>query len=98
MVGGFPCESLLEFLQEVLLNFDSGDVAQAMSTKPWNQVFAQQERIRIHRIAVTKKDCGKYLGHVEAPVSGSRRVFVDDYAGGLSTGNHERAAKASGSN
>jgi hypothetical protein len=23
MVGGFPCESLFEFLQEVLLNFDS---------------------------------------------------------------------------
>src|ERR1700722_486763 len=26
----------------------------------------------IHRIAVTKKDCGKYLGHVEAPLFGSR--------------------------
>lgn len=26
MVGGFPCKSLFEFLQEVLLNFDSGDV------------------------------------------------------------------------
>jgi hypothetical protein len=43
MVGGLPCESLFEFLQEVLLNFDSGDVAQAMSTKPWTQVFAQQK-------------------------------------------------------
>jgi len=43
MVGGFPCESLLEFLQEVLLNFDSRDVAQAMSAKPWNQVLAKQE-------------------------------------------------------
>src|SRR5712664_2227971 len=27
MVGGFPCEPLFEFLQEVLLNFDSGNVA-----------------------------------------------------------------------
>lgn len=43
MVGGLPCESLFEFLQHVLLNFDSGDVAQAISTKPWYQVFAQQE-------------------------------------------------------
>ena len=43
MVGGFPCESLFEFLQEVLLKFDSRDVAQAMSTKPWSQLFAQKE-------------------------------------------------------
>jgi len=43
MISGFPCESLLEFLQEVLLNFYPEYIAQAMSTKPWNQVFAQQE-------------------------------------------------------
>ena len=49
MVGGFPCESLFKFLQEVLLNFDYGDVAEAMSSKPWNQVFAQQECINLPR-------------------------------------------------
>jgi hypothetical protein len=59
MVGGFPCESLLEFLQEVLLNFDSGDVTQAMSTKPWNQVFAQQERINLPRRIL---ECWQYSG------------------------------------
>ena len=40
MVGGLPCETLFKLLQEVLLNFDSGDVAQAVPTKPWDQVFA----------------------------------------------------------
>jgi hypothetical protein len=43
MAAGFPCESLFEFPQEILRNFDSRDIAQAMSTKPWNQVFTQQE-------------------------------------------------------
>src|SRR6476646_5169133 len=28
----------------------------------------------VHRIAVTKKDRGEYLGHVKAPLFGSRRV------------------------
>ena len=43
MVGGLPCESLFESLQEIALNINSRDVAQAMSTKPWDQVFAEQE-------------------------------------------------------
>src|ERR1700676_1663201 len=30
----------------------------------------------IHRIAVTKKDCGKYLGHVEAPLFVSRALWA----------------------
>ena len=59
MVGGFPCESLLEFLQEVVLNFDSGDVAQAMSTKPWKQVLAKQERINLPPRIL---ECWQYSG------------------------------------
>jgi len=59
MVGGFPCESLLEFLQEVVLNFGSGDVAQAMSTKLWKQVFAKQERINLPRRIL---ECWQYSG------------------------------------
>ncbi len=59
MVRGFPCKSLFEFLQEVLLNFGSGDVAQAMSTKPWNQVFAQQELINLPRRIL---ECWQYSG------------------------------------
>ena len=30
----------------------------------------------IHRIAVTKKDRGEYLGHVEAPLFGSRDLCL----------------------
>ena len=59
MVGGFPCESLFEFLQEVLLNFYPGDITQAMSTKPWSQVFAQQERIDLLRCIL---ECRQYSG------------------------------------
>jgi len=42
MVGGLPRETLPEFLQEILLHFNSGDVAQAMAAKPWNQVLRKR--------------------------------------------------------
>ena len=49
MVGGLPCETLPEFLKQILLHFNSGDVAQAMTAKPRNQVLAQKKRINFAR-------------------------------------------------
>src|SRR5216683_6640958 len=54
MVSGLPCETLPELLQWVLLHFDSGDVAQAMTAKPRNQVLSQKKRINLAR---SKLEC-----------------------------------------
>jgi len=37
MIGGLPCKTLLQLIQEILLDFASRNVAQAMSTKLWYQ-------------------------------------------------------------
>lgn len=43
MVGSLPCKTLFELLLEVLLSFDSRDIAQVMPTKARVQVLAQQK-------------------------------------------------------
>ncbi len=57
MVGGLPCEALLQLIQEILLDFASRNVTQAVATKLGDQVLAQQEQINLLR---SKLECRQY--------------------------------------